>query len=191
MNLLAFWLNAAIFGVSLLVLYKFFLSIIRKRACFRMYAVRDDLVYLVASGVLDEDNKVFQHYYRRTNDLLCAAPDIGIDNILRVVFTMKRDGEDFDGILMKAEEQTKVLFEDKAFLNEEVRRVVSQYYRGVQSMILSHSSILRAIYHILRHLAGHFGQHLAPLTIPGEYGRALRAVEYAGHEADSLQAVRS
>jgi hypothetical protein len=186
MNGLALWVNAAIFFTALLVLYVMFRSTLRKKACFEMYAIRDDLVYLVASGQLSEDNHVFQHYYTRANALLASAPDIGIDNLLEAIFTQRTSRRDFVEFLARAESKAQRLFQDVAFENPQVRCTVANYYSGVRNMILAHSSSLRLLYVLVRYSPGYLGTSIVR-WIPGGYGRALLAAEYANHEAEIMR----
>lgn len=186
MNWLALGLNAAMFAVALVVLYVVFRATLRKKACFAMYAVRDDLVYLVASGKLDEDGHVFQHYYTRVNAILSAAPNIGLDNMLETIFTKWTTPQDFAEFLEQADQKAQRLFRDDAFNDAGVRCVIADYYSGVRNMILAHSSTLRMLYIVVRHLAGSMRKAFLR-SLPGEYGRALQAAEYANHEADIVR----
>lgn len=190
MTWLAFWLNAAVFGVALVAVYAAFLKTIRKKACFDMYAVRDDLVYLVVSGALNEDGRVFQHYYSRANAMLVAKPRVGLDDMLDQIFAQRRNTEDFDELLKSAEAKAERLFGDEAFANADVRCIVGNYYSGVRNMILAHSSFLRLIYVIARHTAGSFPKFLLR-SVPRVYARALRAAEYANHEADVIRGAQA
>ena len=58
----AFWFSALVMLSGTLWLYRKFSEAIRLKAVMGMYRVRDGLVYLVASGRLAEDSRVFQHY---------------------------------------------------------------------------------------------------------------------------------
>jgi hypothetical protein len=186
MNWSALDLNAAAFAVALIAMYFVFRLTLRKKACFAMYAVRDDLVYLVASGKLDEDGRVFRHYYDRVNAILSAAPNIGLDNMLETIFTKWTTPQDFAGFLDQADKKAQRLFRDAAFNDAAVRCAVADYCSGVRNMILAHSSTLRILYVVVRHLAG--SMRMAILrSLPGEYGRALQAAEYANHEADLIR----
>ncbi|MTW21157.1 hypothetical protein [Allochromatium palmeri] len=188
MNTVAFWLNAAIFAVGLIVLYQLFLGIIRKQACFAMYAVRDDLIYLVASGALKEDGPVFRHYYTRVNQLLRAAPNVGLDRLLEAIFT-RWEEHDFNEMLRQADAKASILFRDQAFDDQDVRRVVAAYYRALQGLILAHSSVLRLVYLTGFQLAKRLPQAVMRLA-PSPYRRALKAVEYADREAGLAEAAR-
>lgn len=183
MNWTALWLNAAIFGLCLAVLYHIFVDTLRKRASFAMYAVRDDLVFLVASEVWSEDNEIFVYYYSRLNALLSGTPNVGVDNILEVVFAKWAKDEDFAEFLQQAQERTERLFQEEDFAKPEVRNVVSAYYRAVGNLILAYSSPARAIYLVLRHAAERARKRIVS-KLPGAYRRALLAVDYTSREAD-------
>ena len=57
-------------------------NVIQKAACYKLYAVRDELVCLVAEDKLEASGRLFQYYYKRINRLLELAPDVGLDNAM-------------------------------------------------------------------------------------------------------------
>jgi len=154
-------------------------KVLRKAACFRLYKVRDDLVCLVAEEKLNEDSKIFQYYYKRTNGLLNHAPNIGLDDLLESIFLIKRNGN-----LEKAVQKVKKETEDIAGLKElkdpEVRAVVVDYYNASREMILAHSSIFRYLYiGLVRGVITPQLEKLLPTTT--QY--ALRVAKFANDEA--------
>jgi autonomous glycyl radical cofactor GrcA len=157
-------------------------KVLRKAACFRLYKVRDDLVCLVAEEKLNEDSRVFQYYYKRTNNLLNHAPNIGLDDLLESIFLIKRNGN-----LEKAVQKVKKEADDISSLKElkdpEVRAVVVDYYNASREMILAHSSIFRLLYiGLIKGVISPQFENLLPSTT--QY--ALRVAKFANDEARTM-----
>lgn len=174
----AFWIHAAVLAGAMVVAYAFYMRTLRLQAKYRLYKVRDDFVYLVASDQLEEDSRVFQHYYTRINSLLKAAPDVGIDDILQRVFH-KFTPEQFEEMMVRARKQSEALFKDAAFKKTDVKEAVSEYYQAVRLMILAHSSYVRLAYVVTQCI---FRVPAPDVPIqPVKHG--LEAVNYAEQEA--------
>jgi hypothetical protein len=113
-----------------------------------LYAVRDELVLLVAQEKVSETDKVFMHYYERVNNLLGYAPDIGIDNFIDNFLSLKKSG-DFESQMKRASknaDEMQKLVED---CDKELALVVANFYDAAKEMILAHSSYSRILYLIL------------------------------------------
>lgn len=178
MKLDIFAFHAGIMAVAVVIAYFSYMRTQRVRAAFMLYRTRDRFIYLVASGVLSEESVAFRHYYSRINQVISAAPNVGLDDLLQMMLT-KFKPEDFQRIVAKSEEQVKKLKESKDFTHQEVRDAASDYYSAMSEMILAHSSILRAAYLFSKHSAAKFVDKL----IPSELSRGLEAVDYAEREA--------
>jgi hypothetical protein len=185
MNTDVFWLHAGVLLVALIVGYFMQVRIVRTRACFNLYRVRDRFVLLVAKDLLPQDSKVFVHYYGRINRLLQDAPNIGLDDVLAKAFYHFRP-EEFDQMLEIARRQADKMAADPLFQDPEVRAAVADYYAALRITMLAHSSMLRVAYLLSRWIVGHAKERCAAHFIPPEVNRALQAVTYADREAEEF-----
>jgi len=138
-----YYLHTIIFLLVVLFFYRKYVFAQREKYSFRMYKVRDDFVYLVASGEMTETDPVFSHFYKRINSILSMAPSVGIDDILHALFN---NSSNFDKSLAKVNKQIERINNSDTVKKEEVKLAIENYYYGVKCMMLSHSSILRIIF---------------------------------------------
>lgn len=170
-----------LFALVVAFLYRKYIEAARLRAQFGLFAVRDSLVLLVASGVLKEDNPVFEYHYKRVNSLLKAAPNIGVDDILHAVFNHPKEFKDFDKVLLETEAKIKQLFDNPAMKEADVKRVVESYYLALETVLLTHSSFLRVIYYITLMLGAG-----ALAYLPQKFSNAAKTVSFVKGEACSI-----
>lgn len=124
----------------------------RTKATYNMYAVRDELIRLVAEGVVSEDSAIFKHYYKRTNMLLQYAPNIGIDQAYKAFLFLKNNSKvDLNEAFEKARQETDNILNSKELEIQEVSKMVESFYSSYSEMVLSHSSATRFIYYATRH----------------------------------------
>lgn len=121
---------------------------IRRAASFKLYSVRDELICLVAEKKLSEGSPVFQYYYSRINHLLKLAPHVGLDNAMDA-FLYQKKGKSFESSLKEANRRAEKMLDLVASENEEVSRVVADFYAASKYMILAHSSLFRMTYILL------------------------------------------
>lgn len=159
-------------------LYRKYIESARLRAQFGLFAVRDSLVLLVASGKIKEDNPVFEYHYKRVNALLKAAPKIGVDDILHAVFFHPNEFKNFDKTLIKAEARLKEIFDNPIMKEADVKEVVESYYRAMEAVLLTHSSYLRAGYYITMMMGVSFVAYL-----PEKLANAAKTVSFVKNEA--------
>lgn len=162
-------------------LYRKYIEAARLRAQFKLFDVRDSLVLLVASGTIKEDNPVFEYHYKRVNALLKAAPKIGVDDILHTVFNHPKEFKDFDKVLVETEARIKQLFDNPIMKEADVKRVVESYYLALEAVLLTHSSLLRAIYYLTLMLG--VG---ALAYFPKKFVNAAKTVSFVKNEACSI-----
>lgn len=176
-------LHGVIVAVVSIAAYVLHMRTMRLKAGFNLYRVRDRFVLLVANGVLPEDSRVFRHYYGRINGLLESAPNVGLDDILEAMFRKMKPGE-FDQVLSKAREQARQMLADPIMQRADVRDVVADYYRAINLMILSHSSIVRVLYLLSHRFATRM---VAAGVLSGKVRRGLEAADYADEEARTFK----
>lgn len=178
MELNLFLLHFAILLFALTFAYFWSVRTLRLKASFNLYRIRDRFVFLVASDLLQEESEVFKHYYNRVNALLQTAPNVGIDDILQAVFHEFKNSKDFVSTMEKVKLRVKKLQESPEMKNPDVREAVAEFYKAVQMMVLSHSSIVRVTYIVSRKLS----KRLLSRFPQGKVRRGLCTVEFAEFE---------
>lgn len=138
--------HIAVILVALALALFVYMRSLRTKAKFDLYKVRDEFVYLVANGTLDEDGKVFQYYYPKINKMLQDAPMVGIDDLLYATFNHFNNMAEFRQSVDKARKKFDEFRKDPAFREGAVQQAASSYYSALQLMVLSHSSFTRAAY---------------------------------------------
>jgi hypothetical protein len=161
----------------------------RTKATYNMYAVRDDLIHLVAAGVLSEDSAVFKHYYKRTNMLLQFAPNIGIDQAYKAFLFLKNNNKiNLDEAFEKARQETESVMSSKELEVSEISRMVESYYSSYSEMVLSHSSATRLIYYATRHkILNSDAIKRAPVRLQ----KAIGMVSFSREEIDQIYEKRN
>ena len=156
----------------------------RTKATYDMYAVRDELVHLVASGVISEDSAVFKHYYKRTNMLLQFAPNIGIDQAYKAFLFLKSNSKiNLNEAFEKAKQETDNILNSKELEIGEVSKVVERFYSSYSEMVLSHSSATRLIYYATRHKNMNID---AIKKAPVRHQKAMGMVCFSNEEIDQI-----
>ena len=143
MEINAYYLHVTIFIVAAVFFYGRFIAAQRERASFQMYKVRDEFIYLVASGVMTETDPVFTYYYKRINSVLSMAPNVGVDDLLNALFNSPKN---FDKALEKSRKEAKWILASDSAKTDEVKQTIETYYLGIKHMMLSHSGILRIVF---------------------------------------------
>jgi hypothetical protein len=155
----------------------------RERACFALYAVRDEFVCLVAEGKLSEDSPVFRHFYGRINSYLSRVPNVGYDDLLQTLLRIKPSA-DLDSAMAVARKRIDTVKQSDDMQRPEVKRAVAQYFDAVARLMASHSSFSRTIFFRLAHVGG-----LMPVwrsLTPRLWGM-LRVAQFAEDRSAELQ----
>src|SRR5690606_107907 len=97
------------------------------------------------------------------------------------------NGQGFERALARAREKAKRMSEDPLLQNDEVRQVVSDYFRALRSMILSHSSFLKLAYVLSRHVMAPAMSRRLAAVVPRRIKQGLRVVDYAEYEASEFR----
>ncbi|MCP1472597.1 hypothetical protein ABIA54_003320 [Pseudomonas sp. EB276 TE3739] len=161
----------------------------RTKATYNMYAVRDELIHLVSSGVLSEDSAVFKHYYKRTNMLLQFAPNIGIDQAYKAFLFLKNNSKvNLDEAFEKAKQETDNILNSKELEIPEVSKTVESFYSSYSEMVLSHSSATRFIYYATRHKVLNID---AVKKAPVRLQKAVGMVSFSNEEIDQIYEKRN
>lgn len=151
---------------------------------FKMYAIRDKLVRMVAEEKLSENSKVFQYYYKRINALLSLAPNIGLDDLISKLLSEKNSDARKNSLekgQLEADEITKL----KEFECDDVRQLVSEYYMISRDLILAHSSLSRLV--LITVLKSNFLTSLVKKTLPPNWLFTLKVVDFMDKESTNLK----
>ncbi|MDY6993016.1 MAG: hypothetical protein SVR94_10505, partial [Pseudomonadota bacterium] len=184
-NLDTFYIHIVIFAIALFVFYRLYIKALRLRSSYELYQVRDELIYLVASGIINEDDKVFQFYYEKINGMLAMAPDVGLHNALEILFNHK----DIRKALKENERKTREVLREESMSIPEVREVITKYYCSVRMMILSHSSIFKISYLLSNELSNRVVRNIAKTVLSSSktFSDAQKVVKYAEGEAELIK----
>jgi hypothetical protein len=182
-------LHLTIFLLVCAVAYWFYIDGMRIKAKFALYKVRDEFVFYVAAGKLNEDGRFFQFFYTSINTMLREAPNVGIDDILEII------PQESIHIRKARKDSLKAILSDPAMEDAEIKKTVSCFFNAFMLMILSHSSLTRFFYivalrivaPIMKRINSALNQHVAAAAIatvsalvivPGIARRGLDAINY-------------
>lgn len=183
-----FLVTGIVFG-SMIWFWSKAVEINQLRARYSLYAVRDELIYLVAKGVLHEGDQVFAYYYKRVNHLLGSKQVVGLEHILDFAFTARK-GDDFVKAIHREHALAKKMQETAALHNDEVRNAVEQYYRALGHLILAHSSLTRVAWAVVKQLPLVFVRKFVDAVFSRfdsqKVGRAYQAVKFVECEAETF-----
>lgn len=157
----------------------------RKKATFGLYEARDKFILLAASGKVDEDSPFFKYYYKRINTLLSHAPNIGIDDAVKMLIKNRRNGnfsKDMENARLEHERVQKC----KEIEDEDAAEAAKFYYIATREMILAHSSIVRLTYYALSNIGNDFLRKAFSNTLPRKTQRAIAAIKFSSEEAQQL-----
>lgn len=181
MNILIIFLSL---GLLLAALFRHLKNgAIRKEASYKLYAVRDDLICLVAEDKLSENSRIFEYYYKRINLLLESAPNVGLDDAMNG-FLFLQNSKSFDHSLKEAKRRADEMLSLVENESDEVSEVIASYYSASKFMMLAHSSIVRMIYIAFVKLP--FKQ-LVKQIVPSSTYRIIKAVIFAENEANQFR----
>jgi len=151
---------------------------IRKSASYKLYAVRDELICLVAEGKLEEKGRIFEYYYKRINMLLELAPNVGLDDSIEAFLYLK-NSKNFEQSLKEANRRAEEMLGLVANESKEVSNVIAEFYAASKNMMLAHSSILRMAYLLI--IKWH-APELIKNIIPNDTREVIRTVRFADRE---------
>lgn len=118
----------------------------RIKSRFNMFAVRDNLVLLVAKGHLQEDSPVFDYFYQRINRILSDNKPMGYHDLLLAVAYIKTDRSNLRKAIAESFQQSQKILAMEEAKTPETKKVIDAYYAGVSKILLAHSNFLRFAY---------------------------------------------
>jgi hypothetical protein len=151
MNILILFISLAL--VLTIFFWRLKISASRKKTVFQLYAVRDNLISLVAEEKLNEESPVFKYYYRRVSRLLTLVPNVGIDCFLKEFLHLQHD-RSFNISLSNAHKSAdKMMILVEEMNDEEISKVIADFYSSAKTLMLVHSSILKILYLVFKNIA--------------------------------------
>lgn len=107
---------------------------------YRFYKVRDDLIFLVASHQIEEDDFVFQLLYKAINFLIQRTGTLTLRSLLKAL----KEGRE-QGVDPAAENVVKKLKSELHNKTPEIRKVVAEFYDAILKTLFENSFILRLV----------------------------------------------
>jgi hypothetical protein len=158
----------------------------RKSASFKLYAVRDDLIDLVAQNRLSEKSEVFSYYYRNLNIVLERAPNVGIDDAMDILLRKSRSSNT-EKSLAEANRNAERMLQLVKNEDEAVSLVIADYYAALRAMILAHSSYLRFLYIVVLKYRLYDFFNVVKNHIPNNQSRILKTLNFVTNEEERFR----
>jgi len=132
-----------LFALQLLVVFLFWIFVVRrhfqKSRVYPLYAVRDKFVYLVAAEKLEEDDVLFQEFYKAINIMIPNSKQLTLRNFVNAIVDARRKGHD-PAQDEKLKEIQKALARVK---DDEVKKTIISFYDTVLSLLIRNSLQIR------------------------------------------------
>lgn len=110
---------------------------------YKLYAVRDELIYLVASGALKESDPIFQFFYKACNVLIQETERITLRNIVTALRESQKRGLD-----PSSDRRISPLVRELHGKGSEVQRAVIGFYSAVLDILTAKSVLLRTLRYV-------------------------------------------
>jgi hypothetical protein len=130
--------------IQFLAVVFFWFIVIRKNLqmahVYPLYAIRDKLIYLVASGKLQEGDFLFQEFYKAVNIVIPNSRRLTFNVLVRSIEEARQKGHD-PAVSQKVIRIQKELEK----VDDEVRSVVAEFYQSVMLLFVYNSIALRLL----------------------------------------------
>ncbi|MCH8994265.1 MAG: hypothetical protein IH959_04775 [Chloroflexi bacterium] len=107
---------------------------------YRLYEVRDNLIYLTVIGKLNESDFVFQEFYGATNHFINYSERINLDSLIRAARAAREKGLD-----PAEKDKLDRLRAALQSCDEDVRKVANSFYLALLEIMIENSLPLRMI----------------------------------------------
>lgn len=107
---------------------------------YKLYKVRDDLIYLLAAGKLSKDDFVFESFYNASNHLIGVVEHINLGSIVSAIKEARKKGLD-----PAADSKLRKIHNALQTKDQEVINAVNGFYRAVTEILIENSLLLQAI----------------------------------------------
>ncbi len=140
--------NYQIIAISLILLFscgffwiiysRFYRKAVMDENRYFLYKKRDDLIYLIARGDLNENEFLYSDTIEKLNNLVNNVHHFNLKNTVRA---MARDQSD-----VTTEEYRKRLLEDISNHNPNVKRFFNEFFETMAIILMRNSLLLRIIF---------------------------------------------
>jgi hypothetical protein len=107
---------------------------------YRLFKLRDDLVYLVAKGTIKEDDFIFQTFYDMTNTYIQHIHKFNLREINKAMKKAKEKGH-----FERAAEFTERIISELNNKDPEVKQVIQEFFLTMIDILIKNSLSLRFI----------------------------------------------
>lgn len=114
---------------------------------YKIFAVRDNLILLVASGKLDEDSLLFRHYYKRTNDILRLTEKMHFEGLYQALASTKLSKQRITDHKERITSIEKIINDSDA----QVKEAITAYYEAVIELMMVNTNIFSFVYVVTNH----------------------------------------
>lgn len=114
---------------------------------YKIFAVRDNLVLLVASKKLDESSLLFRHYYKRTNDILRLTDKMHFEGLYQALTSTKLSKQRIVDHKERMVNIQKIISES----DPQVKDAITAYYEAVIELMMVNTNIFSFVYVVSNH----------------------------------------
>ncbi len=109
---------------------------------FAMFSVRDNLVLMVAKGKLNKESIIFEHYYKMSNDVLRLTEKMHFEGLFQALIESKQSEAQIEAYQELIEQVHEALKNE----DDEIRQIVSAYYKALIEITLINSNLFSIVY---------------------------------------------
>ncbi|OFV98894.1 MAG: hypothetical protein A3H28_08620 [Acidobacteria bacterium RIFCSPLOWO2_02_FULL_61_28] len=135
-------LQIAMSGIAILVLCAESIKAREMRHKYRLYAVRDKLIYLVAGGQLDETHFLFRVFYGATNRCIREVKELSLISFARASMTARTDLQN---------QVTEKVITEIEMAPEETRAVINDFFVAMMEIAIANNWLLVLIIKLAEH----------------------------------------
>ncbi len=114
---------------------------------YSIFAVRDHLVLLVASGKLDDDSLLFRYYYKRTNDILRLTEKMHFEGLYQAILSTKLSKQRIADHKERMVSIQKIIHDS----DPQVKDAIEAYYDAVIDLMMVNTNIFSFVYVVSNH----------------------------------------
>lgn len=130
------------FGIPAGYAYKEYKKTRLKKNQYKLYTIRDNLISLIASRDLEEENVIFQESYKWVNAWVYSVQELDLVLLFRAFREARQD--------IESKHKTEVLQKALANSNERVKKTIEGLFATVLEIMIENSFTLRfVVKHVL------------------------------------------
>ena len=107
---------------------------------YKLYKIRDDLIFLVAKGAIEEDDFIFKTFYEWTNTYIQKIHKFTLKEINKAMQEAKQKG-----YLKEIEEFTAKMEQELAHKDKEVKKVTQEFFQTMGEILIRNSLTVKLI----------------------------------------------